>query len=162
MNILCKTSIIPAILLMFISAPPALAEMDADGMIKYRQSAMKALGGHIGAVNRLVRGQVPLMDQLEMHATAASDIARTIHTLFPDDSIPPNAEFAGATVATEALAAIGEQPEEFEKAIQKTVDATEQLVKVVQSGNQQELPLVFKQVGESCKGCHENFRKKKE
>ena len=162
MNRLFRRRITPAIVLVFISVPPALAEMDVDGMIKYRQSVMKSLGGHTGAINRLVRGQVPLMDQLKMHAMAARDIALTVTTLFPADSIPPDAEFAGATTATEALAAIGEQPEEFETAAQKTIDATEQLVKVVQAGNSQELPLAFKRVGESCKGCHENFRKKKE
>ena len=162
MNRLRKRRIATAIVLMFIFMPPAIAEMDVDGMIKYRMSVMKALGGHTGAINRLVRGQVPLMDQLEMHATAARDIAQTVATLFPADSIPPDAEFAGATTATEALAAIGEQPEEFEKAVQKTIDATEALVQVVQAGNNKELPQAFKRVGESCKGCHENFRKKKE
>ena len=126
MNKLYKTRIIPVLVLMYW--PPAFAEMDIDGMMKYRQSVMKALGGHTGAINRLVRGQVPLMDQLEMHVTAARDIAQTVTTLFPSDSIPPDAEFAGATTATEALAAIGGQPE-FEKAAQKTIDATEQLVK---------------------------------
>ena len=162
MNRLCKRRIIPAIVLMFLSGPPAIAELDVDGMIKYRQSVMKALGGHTGAINRLVRGQVTLMEQLEMHAKAAQDIALTVATLFPAESIPPDAEFGGATVATEALAAIGEQPMEFEKAVQKTIDATEELMEVVQAGNNKELPQAFKQVGESCKGCHENFRKKKE
>ena len=154
--------LIAAIVLTVFSVPPLVAEMNVDGMIKYRQNVMKSLGGHVGAVDRLVRGQVPLMDQLEMHATAARDIAQTVTMLFPADSIPPDAEFAGATTATEALAAIGEQPEEFEKAVQKTIDATEELVKLVQAGNNKELPQAFKRVGESCKGCHENFRKKKE
>ena len=154
--------LISAVSLTAISAPPVIAEMNVNGMIKYRQSVMKALAGHTGAVNRLVRGQVPLMDQLEMHATAARDIARTMTTLFPTDSIPPDAEFAGATVPTESLASIAEKPEEFEKAIQAAVDATEELVNVVQAGNKQELPQAFKRVGESCKGCHKNFRKKKE
>ena len=162
MNRLSSRLIIPAAVLMSISAPPLIAEMNVDGMIKYRQSVMKSLGGHVGAVNRLVRGQVPLMDQLEMHATAARDIALTITTLFPADSIPPDAEFAGATVPTESLAAIDERPEDFEKAAQKTIDATEALVKAVQAGNTQELPAAFKQVGESCKGCHKDFRKEEE
>jgi cytochrome c556 len=154
--------LIPAIVLTTFSAQPLLAEVNVDGMIKYRQNVMKSLAGHTGAADRLVRGQVPLMDQLEMHATAARDIARTITTLFPADSIPPEVEFSGATVDTEALASITEKPEEFEKAAQKTIDATEGLVKVVQAGNKQELPLAFKRVGESCKGCHKNFREKKE
>ena len=162
MNTLSARLLIPAIALTVIAAPPVIAEMNVNGMIKYRQSVMKALAGHTGAVNRLVRGQVPLMDQLEMHATAARDIAGTISTLFPAESIPPDAEFAGATVATESLPAISEKPEEFEKAAQETIDATETLLKAVQAGNQEELPAAFKQVGESCKGCHKKFRKKKE
>ena len=162
MNRLCARSLIIAIVLTAFTATPLIAEMNIDGMIKYRQNVMKSLGGHVGAVDRLVRGQVPLMDQLEMHATAALDITRTITTLFPTDSIPPDAEFAGATVTTDALASIAEKPEEFEKAAQETIDATEALVKAVQAGNQQELPLAFKRVGESCKGCHKDFREKKE
>ena len=145
-----------------VAASPLIAEMNVDGMIKYRQNVMKSLGGHVGAADRLVRGQVPLMDQCGMHATAARDIAGTITTLFPGESIPPEAEFAGATVASEALASIVEKPEAFEKAVQETVDATEALVKVVQAGKQQELPLAFKRVGESCKGCHEDFREQQD
>ena len=162
MNRLRVRLLLPAIVLTALFAPPLIAEMNVDGMIKYRQNVMKSLGGHVGAVDRLVRGQVPLMDQLEMHATAARDVAQTITTLFPADSIPPEAEFAGATVATEALATIAEKPEEFEKATQEAIDAAEELVKVVQAGNKQELQQAFKRVGDSCKGCHKTFRKKKE
>lgn len=163
MNRLRARLLLPAMALTaVVAAPPLIAEMNVDGMIKYRQNVMKSLGGHVGAADRLVRGQVPLMDQLEMHATAARDIAGTITTLFPTDSIPPEAEFAGATVPTEALASIAEKPEAFEKAAQDAVDATAALVKVVQAGNKQELPLAFKRVGESCKGCHKDFREEKE
>lgn len=149
-------------LLAGVAATPLIAEMNVDGMIKYRQNVMKSLGGHVGAADRLLRGQVPLMDQLALHTTAARDIARTITTLFPADSIPPEAEFAGATVSTDALASIAEKPEAFEKAAQEAVDATEALVKAVQAGNEQGLPLAFERVGEACKACHKDFRKKKE
>ena len=43
-----------------------------------------------------------------------------------------------------------------------TEERRKELVKVVQAGNKQELPLTFKRVGESCKGCHKDFREKKE
>ena len=163
MNRLSARLLIPVFALTAVfAASPLIAEMNVDGMIKYRQNVMKSLGGHVGAADRLVRGQVPLMDQLEMHVTAARDIARTITTLFPGDSIPPEAEFAGATVDTDALPSIGEKPEEFKKAAQETIDAIEALVKVVQAGNKQDLPLAFKGVGESCKGCHKDFREKQE
>ena len=162
MNTLRTKPLITLIALTVLGAPLLAAEMSVDGMIKYRQNVMTSLGGHVGAVDRLVRGQVPLMDQLEMHATAARDIARTVTTLFPADTIPPDAEFAGATVPTEALATIGEKPEDFDKAAQQAVDATEALVKAVQAGDETQLPAAFKRVGEACKGCHKDFRKEEE
>jgi cytochrome c556 len=163
MNRLRASLLIPTLVLTAVgAAPPLVAEMNIDAMIKYRQSVMKSLGGHVGATDRLVRGQVPLMEQLEMHATAAREITRTITTLFPADSVPPEAEFAGATVSTEALASIAEKREAFDKAAQASVDATEALVKVVQAGDTQDLPQAFKRVGESCKGCHKDFREKKD
>ncbi len=145
-----------------LAAAPLVAEINVDGVIKYRQNVMKALGGHIGAADRLVRGQVPLMDQLELHAKAARDIAHTIPTLFPAESIPPEAEFNGATVSTDALKSIADKPQAFKQAAQDAIDATDAFLKAVQAGDKQELPAAFKRVGEACKGCHKDFRKDQE
>lgn len=132
-----------------------------DGVIKYRQNVMKALGGHVGAADRILRGQVSYKDQLKLHAAAAADIAATLGVLFPKDSIPPEHEFSGATVETKATDAITEKPAEFEKALKQTEQATSDFLKAITSGaDDAALAKAFKAVGKSCKGCHTDFRSK--
>lgn len=134
---------------------------NVDGQIKYRQNVMKALGGHVGAADRIVRGQVPLKDQLKLHAAAAADIAATLMTLFPKETVPPEAEFSGATVETKATEAVLEKPAAFKKAAEQTKAATAAFLKAVNDGaDEQALTKSFSAIGKSCKGCHKAFRKK--
>ncbi len=155
--------LLPALALTAVlAASPLIAQINVDGVIKYRQNVMKALAGHVGAADRLVRGQVPLMDQLELHARAAREIAHTLPTLFPAESIPPEAEFNGATVSTDALQAIADKPQAFKQAAQDAIEATDAFLKVVQAGDKKALPAAFKRVGEACKACHKDFRKDQE
>ena len=138
------------------------ASEDVDGMIKYRQNVMKALGGHVGAADRIMRGQVPMKDQLQLHAAAAADIAAMTASLFPKDSVPPEHEFAGATVETDATEAIAEKPAEFDKAVKATEQATAAFLKALNEGaDEAALAKAFGAIGKSCKGCHTDFRKKK-
>ena len=142
-------------------AGAVLAAGDVDGMIKYRQNVMEALGGHVGAADRILRGQVPMTDQLKLHAAAAADIAVTIPTLFSKDTIPPESEFAGATVESKATEAIAEKPAEFKQAAEKAQQATAAFLKAVNSGaDNAGLAKAFKEVGKACKGCHTDFRSK--
>jgi len=141
---------------------PAAAEMNVDGAIKYRQSVMGALGGHTGAASRIIRGHVPMKDQLVMHAAAIADIAKTIDSLFPVETYPPESTFAGATVNTNALEAIAEQQDKFRKAVKDNVQAAAAFLKVVKAGDDKAIGEAFKKLGETCKGCHKPFRKKQE
>jgi cytochrome c556 len=150
-------------LLLAITTGGALAAGNVDGMIKYRQNVMTALGGHVGAIDRILRGQVPMRDQLKLHSEAAAKIATTIPTLFPLDTVPPEAEFAGATVETKAKAAIADKPEDFKKAAKAAQTATADFLKVVNSGGDDAaLAKSFKTLGKACKSCHTDFRKKED
>jgi cytochrome c556 len=154
----------PALLIILASlAGGAMAAGNVDGMIKYRQNVMTALGGHVGAIDRILRGQVPMRDQLKLHSEAAAKIATTIPTLFPLNTVPPEMEFAGATVETKAKAAIADKPEDFKKAAKEAETATADFLKVVDSGGDEAaLAKSFKAVGMACKGCHTDFRKKED
>lgn len=138
-----------------------MAAGNVDGMIKYRQNVMKALGGHVGAADRILRGQVPMTDQLKLHADAAAGIAATIPSLFPADTIPPEHEFSGATVETKATEAVAAKPAEFEKAAKQSLQAANAFKQAVDSGaDAATLAKAFADVGKSCKGCHTDFRSK--
>ena len=73
-----------SIALITVLAPAYAAE--SEDIIKYRHSVMEAYGSHMSAAARIVRGKVDFHDQLKLHADSIDGIAKTISTLFPEDS----------------------------------------------------------------------------
>ena len=143
-----KTTIITALLV--AAAPAALAENPED-FIKYRQAMMKAIGGHTGAASQIVRGKVNPEGALQMHANALAELSKDISSLFPEGS-----DF-GETKAKEE---IWSDWAKFEKAADETRTATTVFAEAVTSGDADKIGAAFKGVGDSCKGCHKDFRQK--
>jgi cytochrome c556 len=131
----------------------AVAQDDSEGVIKYRQSTMKALGGHMGAAAQIVRGNVSYTGQLPMHADSIAAIARDITALFPEGS-----DF-GETRAKEA---VWENPEGFKKTASDAARASEVFAEAVKGGNKATIERSFRSLSDTCKNCHKKFRKKEE
>lgn len=123
-----------------------------DGAVKYRQSVMKALGGHMGATARIVKGEGGAKHHLVAHAAAMSSIARMAADLFPKGSDKGE---------TRALPRIWEQPYDFAKTVQALQAATGEMVAAARSGEGNEIRNAFAALGKACGGCHKKFRKKK-
>lgn len=68
----------------------------------------------------------------------------------PDSNYPP----------TRAKPEVWQKPAEFTQARQKLQDSTEQLLKAAESGNLEQIRPALKNVEESCKSCHQQFRGK--
>lgn len=136
-----------ALTLVALTATGTAAAMDAEEVIKYRNSVMKAYAGHTGAASRIVRGKVDYKDQLGFHATAMRDISLLIEGLFPEDS-----DFG----ETRAKAEIWSKPEEYKQAMKDNQQAAEAFLKAVNDGTADAAG--FKAVTDSCKGCHDKFR----
>ncbi len=128
-----------------------VAAMDAEDIIKYRNSVMKAYAGHTGAASRIVRGKVDYVEQLAMHATAMRDISLVIDDLFPEDS-----DFG----ETRAKAEVWSKPDEYKKAMEENQQAAEAFLKAVNDGTAN--AETFKAVTDTCKGCHDKFRAEEE
>ncbi len=126
---------------------------DPENYIKYRQAVMKAIGGHMGATGQIVRGKVPEDAELALHAQALADLSADLTRLFPEGS-----DFG----ETEAKAAIWEDPAKFEQAANTARDATAAFAAAVKGGDSDKIAAARKDVGKSCKGCHEDFRQKDE
>lgn len=144
-----KKNLVTTIVLLAVSAPAISA--DSEEIIKYRESVMKAYAGHTGAAARIVRGKVDYGDQLLMHATAIHEISKTIGTLFPPDS-----DFG----ETRAKDEIWSKRDEFEQAVNKNGQAAEAFLKTVKDGG--DTMKAFKDLTDSCKGCHDKFRSEEE
>lgn len=136
--------------LLAMLAPPALHAAEPEDVIKYRQNVMKAVGGHTSAAGAIVQGKVEYKSDLLEHARSLQALTRNIPALFPKDS-----DFGD----TKAKDEVWSKRADFEKRANDTKAKVEVFAKAVQSSNQQTIAASFKDVGESCKACHKDFRK---
>jgi len=125
------------------------AETSAKDAFKYRKSIMTALRGHAGAVSMQARGLAGDADYLAHHAKAIAALGTELHSVFPKGS---NIE------DSEALPLIWEEPEEFAAALAKAEKAMAALGEAADGGDVHAIGAAFRNVGKSCKGCHERFR----
>jgi cytochrome c556 len=123
-----------------------------EAAVKYRQAVMKALGGHMGSVVAIVKGQVPNKDDLEGHAQAIAAIGEMAEGLFPEDSME------GAD--TRALPDIWNKPEDFAKAVSAFESASANFAEAAGGGDMAAVGAALGQLGQSCGGCHKPFRGK--
>ena len=145
-----KTAIL-SLALAGLIALPALAQ---EGAIKYRQSVMKAVGGHMGAMAAILKKQVPFKKDLQVHANAMADLAKIAARVFPEGS-----DF-GETRAKEE---IWSKPKEFAKVIQVFITESGKLAKVAGNGDVNAFIAQFQVMGKNaCGACHKQFREKKQ
>ena len=133
----------------------ALAVDEPENVIKYRQAVMKAIGGHMGAIARVVKGQVSYVDNVAMHAEGMNALSKAITAVFPEGTDN------GSQEKTAALPKIWDDWAGFEKAAQALDTASANLVKVAASGDRQQIATAFGEVGKACGGCHKPYRAEK-
>jgi len=130
-----------------------IAETTPEDAHDYREAVMTALRGHIGASSMIVRGLVEDNGQLLSHAESLANTALELKNLFP----------AGSNVGeSRALPAIWEQPEKFAEAVNANVEATAAFEDAVVGGDAEAIAAAFRTMGQSCRGCHDNFRQSDE
>lgn len=118
--------------------------------IKYRKAVMSAMGAHMSALSLISFGRVDHPAYAKPHASALADMAAQGKSLFP----------AGTGVGeTEALPLIWQEQAEFDKRLTDLEKSTSALRDAVAAGDKAATAKAFKAVGESCKGCHDRYRK---
>jgi len=126
-----------------------LADATPEDAADYRQAVMTSLRGHIGAASMIARGLVEDDGHLVSHARGLASGAKELGRLFP----------AGSNVGeSEALPVIWEEPEAFAEAVAKAQEATAAFVTAAESGDQDAISEAFRNVGMSCRGCHDRYR----
>lgn len=133
---------------------PCLAQPDSEDIIKYRQSYMKALGGHMGSAAQIVRGKVDPAGHLVRHAEAIAALSEDITVLFPKGS-----DFG----ETDAKPEVWEDWDGFQKAAGKEKQASAEFLGAVErSADAKSVGEAFKALSDACKGCHEKYRAEEE
>jgi cytochrome c556 len=141
-----------AALFVFLSfLATAGAETKPENAIKYRHAIMEAMGGHMEALALIAFNQVQTTNDeiLENHAEALTDLSDELLMIFPEGS---------GVGETEALPKIWDEPEKFAESVEAAVQAIAVLEDAVENGDRKAIAGAFRKAGESCKGCHENFR----
>jgi cytochrome c556 len=130
-------------------AAATLAQDDAEAVIEYRQSVMNAQAGHVGAVSRVARGQVDLMEHVVDHADALQSTAAMIPAIFPEGSTGGDSD---------ALPAIWENWDGFVQAADRLEQAAADLRRAAEAGDRAGVAQGFAAVGQACSGCHNDYR----
>lgn len=125
---------------------------DDENAIKYRQSVMKAVGGHMGGAVAIVKGQVPYKDDLVAHATGLNDMAHVAANAFKEKTQGGD---------TRAKPEIWTDAAEFSEKIEDLKQATAAFLAAASSGGPEAAGAKLGAVGDACKGCHKKFRAKK-
>lgn len=126
---------------------------DSQDIIKYRRAVMKSQGAHAEAASEIIKGKVPYDSDLSYHAAALNGSTHDLVRLFPAGS-----DFG----ETRAKAEIWSKRSEFEKAANDAEKVGGAFLAAVNSGDKAAIRKAFGDLGEACKGCHKQFREKKE
>ena len=141
--------LIPALALTL--ATPAMAQFaNPEDAIKYRQSAFALMGTHMGRLAAVVKGEVPYNKE---------DVARNAAIISTLSSLPWQA-FGPGTEGGKAEPAIWKESAKFKSAADKMQAAVAELNTAAQSGNPENLKKALGATSQTCKACHDDFRKK--
>jgi|TARA_B100000959_G_C14564032_1_gene452951 cytochrome c556 len=121
---------------------------DAAGEIKYRQGVMEVAGGHMNSLVAILRGRVHIND-VKFHAKGIANLATLVPEVFPKGS---------GDGKTDALPSVWEKPEAFKTAMDRFTDAAANIAGAAESGDMSKIGPAMTALGDSCKGCHEDFR----
>lgn len=131
----------------------AHAETNPEEIVKYRQAVMKSQAAHMAASAAIVQGKVDFKDQLADHVKALEAMNRDLTSLFPKGSEGGNSK---------ALSEVWSNTAEFQKHAKDAQQKSAALAKAVAAGDTHNYGARLKELQESCKGCHKDFRKKEE
>lgn len=129
-----------------------VAAADAPPVLKERHDNFEEIGDSFKAIMDSLKSGSPDMAMIAEKAQLINTNAGKISGHFPE----------GTSVAdgfdTEALPTIWEQPEEFASATEQLVTKSAALVAAAESGDAAAVGEAAKEMGGSCKNCHDTFR----
>lgn len=135
---------------------PASAADDPASLVKYRKAIMKAIGGHMGALAAVAKGEVSFSDEAVGHAHAINEMSKNLLRLFPEGS---DYDSVGDT---DALPAVWEQWANFEAAAKAFQDESAKMAEAAKSGDAAAFGQQVGALGRNgCGNCHDTFRYKK-
>lgn len=121
-----------------------------EDAIKYRQSSFTVMANHFSRIGAVVKGEKPFNKE-EVAANAAV-VASLSHL--------PWSAFGPGTEGGKAQPEIWKEADKFKAASDKMQKAVADLNTAAKSGDLETIKKAFGATGQTCKACHDNYRKK--
>ena len=137
---------------LFTSLPAAEQFAKPEDAIRYRQSGMTMMATHFGRVAAMANGRVAF------DAKAAADNAE-IATILSKLPYAGFVEGSDKGANTKAEPKIWTENDKFRAAAAKLQDEMAKLNAAAKTGNIDTIKAAVGPVGQSCKGCHDTYRK---
>ena len=134
-----------------IGAGSALAQFQKpEDAIKYRQSVFTVMANSFGKIGAVVKGEAPYnKDEVAKNAAIVATLAPL-----------PWQAFGPGTEGGKAQPGVWSDGAKFKAASEKMQLAVADLNKVAQSGDLESIKKSFGAASQTCKGCHDDFKKK--
>lgn len=135
-----------------LAALPASAQFQKpEDAIKYRKAAFTVMANHFGRIGAMANGKAPF------DAKAAAENAALVAELA---SLPGTAFGPGTDKGeTRAKPEIWTESDKFKAGMSKMVEETARLNAAARTGDLTQLKTAFGAAAQTCKSCHDNFRK---
>jgi cytochrome c556 len=130
----------------------AHAADEPENNVKYRQNLMKAVGGHMGAISGVVKGEVTYGPHVVEHARAINAMSRVVGDVFATGTDHTKVK------GSRAKAEIWQNTAEWQKVVQGFQTASANLVKAAEGNDKDAVAKNFAALGQSCGACHKPFR----
>jgi len=147
-----KSIVLAGLLASLAIAIPAQAQFaKPEDAIKYRKNALFVMQQHWARLGAMAQGKVPF------DAKAAADNADVLAVV---SKLPWTAFGDGTDKGdTRAKPEIWKEPAKFKEAADKSQAEIAKVVAAAKTGNLDSLKAAFGPAAQTCKACHDNFRK---
>jgi cytochrome c556 len=134
-----------------IALPAAAQFAKPEDAIKYRKAAMSVMGAHVGRIFAMANGKVPF------DAKAVTDNAEIAAAMskWQFSGFVPGSDKGD----TKAEPKIWAEMDKFRERADKSQDDLVKLNAASKTGNIDAIKAAVGAVGQSCKACHDNYRK---
>lgn len=129
----------------------AVPDDAAAAIVKYRHRVMEGAAKHMGAASMIAKGEITRAEDMVLHATALHGVAKAIPTLFPAGTEPDK-------LKSDSLPAVWTNWDDFMAKNKAFEDATAKLLELANAGDIEGFKGQFGAVGQSCGGCHDDYR----
>ncbi|MBD3892735.1 cytochrome c [Hydrogenophaga sp.] len=133
-------------------AAPAMAQFQKpEDAVKYRQAAFTVMGAHFGRLGAMANGRVPF------DARVAAENAAVVESL---SKLPWAAFGTGTQMApSRSLPHVWAEQARFRAGAERMQVEVVKLSAAANSGDLQALRAAFGPAAQSCKACHDDFRR---